>query len=85
MLSRCLNPSCDSRFLFLHDGRIFNVERSGVLLGDIEPQNWVEQYWLCGTCCRSLKVIVENGSVTTEPIRLLEFEVPSRQDVTTLR
>jgi len=85
MLSHCLNPSCDAPFLYLHEGRIFNVERVGVLPGDIEQQRWVEQYWLCGTCCRSLKVIVEDGNVTTRPIQPSESELPLRQDATTVR
>lgn len=70
MLSRCLNPPCGAPFRYLHEGRIFNIERVVALPGNPEPQHLVEHYWLCGICSMSLKVVVENGCVTAQPIHL---------------
>jgi hypothetical protein len=68
MLSGCLNPSCGAPFHYHHEGRIFKIER--VLPGgsDADPRHEVEYYWLCGSCCTKLKVIVENGEVKLMPI-----------------
>ncbi|MBZ5616759.1 MAG: hypothetical protein LAO23_22375 [Acidobacteriia bacterium] len=68
MLSHCLNPSCTAQFRFLHEGRIFKIERTTASLDDSNPQRLVEHYWLCGPCSLALKVVVENGVVTTQPI-----------------
>ncbi|MBI1740480.1 MAG: hypothetical protein HYR57_06320 [Candidatus Koribacter versatilis] len=68
MLSRCLNPACGAPFRYLQDGRIFSIERAVAVPGDPEIQRLVEHYWLCGSCSMHLKVVVENGSVTTQPI-----------------
>jgi hypothetical protein len=70
MLSRCLNASCGAPFHFLEEGRIFNIEHIVATAGKGEPQRFVEQYWLCGVCSQGLKVVVENGCVTTQPIHL---------------
>jgi hypothetical protein len=69
MLSHCLNPSCSAQFRYLHEGRIFKVERVVPSPDDSDPQHLVEHYWLCGSCSLLLKVVVENGVVTTQPIR----------------
>lgn len=70
MLSRCLNSSCGAPFHFLEEGRTFNIEHVVATAGTEEPQRFVEQYWLCGLCSQGLKVVVENGCVTTRPIHL---------------
>jgi len=69
MISRCLNPACGSPFRYLSEGRIFQVDRALLLSGSPVPERLVEHYWLCETCSRTLKVVVQNGSVTTEPIQ----------------
>ncbi len=78
MLSRCLNASCGAPFHFLEEGRIFNIEHLVATAGRGEPQRFVKQYWLCGLCSQGLKVVVENGCVTTQPIHL---ELPAGETV----
>ncbi len=68
MLSHCLNPSCNAQFHYLHEGRVFKVEQVVASPDGSDPQNVVEHYWLCGPCSLLLKVVVENGVVTTQPI-----------------
>jgi len=74
MLSRCLNPACGTPFRYLREGRIFHVESTVTLPGNPEPERLLEHYWLCERCSRLLKVVVENGSVSIEP---LHFEWPA--------
>jgi hypothetical protein len=68
MITNCVNSACRAPFSHAGEGRIFTVD--GVLTaaagrGVERPR---EQYWLCGTCCHVLKVVVEDGRVTTVPI-----------------
>jgi hypothetical protein len=70
MLSRCLNSACGASFRYLSEGRIFHIERVMSRPGNSEPQRIVEPYWLCRPCSLRLKVVVENGEVTTQSIEL---------------
>ena len=67
MIQNCVNPACQAAFSHKRDGRIFTVESelTAAERGATRPS---EQYWLCGTCCLALKVVVENGRVTTVPM-----------------
>lgn len=76
MISNCLNPACRIPFSHDRDGRIFSVDH------DLEgctrqPAHQVEQYWLCGTCIQTQKVVVEHGRITTVPMEP-ELAVPLR-------
>lgn len=77
MLSRCLNSACGASFRYLSEGRIFHIERV-VSRPGAEPQRSVEPYWLCGPCSLRLKVVVENGEVTTQSIAMesAALEIP---------
>ena len=59
MISKCANPACSTRFLYLHEGKLFRFEREAkedteLLLGfDTtlhKHSRGVEFYWLCATC-----------------------------------
>jgi len=66
MIANCVNPACRAPFSHRRDGRIFTVE--GVLAVERGADRANEQYWLCGTCSQSMKVVVEKGRVTTVPM-----------------
>ena len=68
MVSNCLNPACRVPFSHARDGRFFSLDRLLIHSGTQAPEQGVEQYWLCGSCSRVLKVVVENGSILTVPI-----------------
>jgi hypothetical protein len=68
MLSNCVNSACRVPFSHARDGRIFSVNHDLEASGSKEPRHLTEQYWLCGTCSQSLKVVIENGRITTVPI-----------------
>ena len=66
MLSKCANPICVVPFRYLREGKIFNVE---IKKTDKFGQLKIEHFWLCESCSKTLKVIVENGTVVTRPLR----------------
>jgi hypothetical protein len=77
MISKCANPACSSRFLYLHEGKLYRFERAAesdtkLLLGfdrSLRKHSpGVEFYWLCERCAASLKLIYCKGvGVTTHP------------------
>ncbi len=75
MLSKCANPACSARFLYLHEGRIFNIEVDAGMTTDPElricgrPRR-LEHYWLCANCAQLLTVRCEHGAVVTRLARL---------------
>ena len=75
MLSKCANPACCARFLYLHEGRIFNIEVDAGPSTDPEARicgrpRRLEHYWLCANCARLLTVRWEQGAVVTRLARL---------------
>jgi hypothetical protein len=71
VLSKCANPACSARFHYLHEGRIFNLE-TGIASPESNgaPIRKIEHFWLCERCVQTLEVVLENGVVTTRPLRL---------------
>jgi hypothetical protein len=71
VLSKCANPACVASFRYLHQGRIFNIDVSAV-----SPEKYhipkIERFWLCEQCAQVMKVVRENGVVST---RLLYLEL----------
>lgn len=66
MLSKCANPLCFARFRYLHEGRIFNIElKTDSSNYSLQPR--IEHFWLCESCAQVLKVVCEDGDVTTRP------------------
>ncbi len=78
MLNQCLNRGCSATFRYLYEGRIFTVERFVTSSDGTKTERQLEHYWLCGTCSKSMKVVVENGEASTVPIRVEPiFELPA--------
>ena len=69
MLNRCLNPGCSAYFRYLYEGRIFTIERCVTSSDGMKTERQLEHYWLCGTCSKSMKVVVENGMASTVAIQ----------------
>ena len=60
MVSKCANPACLARFRYLHEGQIFNIERS--VDARESGQHCIELYWLCMECSRALKLVSDDNS-----------------------
>lgn len=63
MLDKCLNPVCSAKFRTLRDGRVFVKEvDGGGREGNGSPRSHkLAYFWLCGSCCRTMTVIVQDG------------------------
>ena len=61
MLAKCANPVCGAHFLYLKQGRIYNVPIYGTdARSCIWPQRF-EHFWLCSACCLTLTLVVREG------------------------
>ncbi len=65
MLTKCANPNCSAQFLYLHEGKLFIVDRSNRMAGgcaqagaaDGQPNDYFDYYWLCANCSRKMVVV----------------------------
>ena len=77
MISKCANPACAARFLYLHEGKLYRFEpdaqNDGELLMGFDPtirkhSRGVQFFWLCETCAASMTLIRCKGiGVTMHP------------------
>lgn len=80
MLSKCFNPDCNTPFRYLREGRIFPLEMTSPT--DAMGSGRREYFWLCGHCCTTLTVVIQNGAGKVQP-RFLEVpggETPERSE-----
>ena len=58
MLSKCANPECSERFLYLHQGRLFQLSPTP----DMHAAEWnsspllYERFWLCDRCSKEMTI-----------------------------
>ena len=62
MVSRCANPSCDARFKYLRDGRLFQFPAANSAGGSGAGNAPVELWWLCQRCCLSMTLVEDSSS-----------------------
>jgi len=69
MLSKCANPDCSARFLYMHGGKLFRWDRlkgvkdSGTTLR--KESHGVEFFWLCDVCASRMTVVFRKDSGIT--------------------
>jgi len=77
MLSKCTNPECSTRFLYMRGGKLFRwdqlqgVKDPGVKSGlTIKKESRrVEFFWLCDKCAPRMTVVFRKGiGITTKPL-----------------
>ncbi len=69
MLSKCVNPACTASFRYLHEGKVFRLER--LPADDTAKQHSFEYFWLCPPCASFLTVVFEDPVVKVQPLHLL--------------
>ncbi len=59
MVSKCANPACSERFLYLHKGKIFQLTPTPEIeaAGGGFPPSLYERFWLCEKCCQQLTLV----------------------------
>jgi len=77
MVSKCANPACSNRFLFLHEGKLFRLDRAANHLTpdpdfhEHGPQ--VEFFWLCDHCAADMTVVLRKDEVVVvQPFRPIQ-------------
>ena len=75
MLSKCANPGCSTRFRYLRDGRLYQIEvqetppPTGLHLVDKPAPRKVEHFWLCAECSTRMTLAYQRGKgVVTLPV-----------------
>lgn len=77
MLTKCANPACSAAFRYLHEGKLFVIDAAFAEpsrdLALVRKARAPRHYWLCGTCCRAMTVILgERGEVKVIPVENTE-------------
>ena len=59
MVSKCANPACSERFLYLHQGKIFQLTPTPEVeaVGRGFPPSLYERFWLCDKCCKEMTLV----------------------------
>jgi hypothetical protein len=59
MVSKCANPRCSERFLYLHQGKIFQLSPTPEVeaVGGGFPPSLCERFWLCDKCCKEMTLV----------------------------
>jgi len=70
VLSNCLNPACRVPFSHALGGRVISVDHLLAPLDATIYESQTEQYWLCGRCSQSVKIVIENGQVKAAELDL---------------
>jgi len=68
MLSKCSSPGCSTPFRYLHEGKLYLIDRKAASAGRKPPADLryarkslaLEYVWLCSSCCRDLTIRVDD-------------------------
>jgi hypothetical protein len=82
MLAKCANPACSAPFLYLREGKLYQIEmqpemssaaeeqKREVAKDDRKPARRLEFFWLCGRCARQMTLSFDRGrGVVVVPTR----------------
>jgi hypothetical protein len=69
MVSRCANPSCDARFKYLREGRLFQFPAANPATRVSVSASVVEFWWLCSSCCLSMTLVEDR----TQGVKLVSL------------
>ncbi len=80
MLSKCANPACSKEFRYLHQGKLYVIEAAAIAstrdagepIAQTNKLQKLEHYWLCDTCCRTMKVIVDGNHQSALKVMYIE-------------
>jgi hypothetical protein len=69
MLSKCANPECAEKFLFLHCGKLFYLTRTPEVeacAGGAPPIR--ERFWLCDRCAKVMTIVWDGTKAKLIPL-----------------
>jgi len=76
MVSKCANPSCVERFLYLHKGKLFRLDTGNAAPNGAaktgasgKSVRKTQYFWLCEDCARKMTVVFREGvGIMTRPL-----------------
>lgn len=69
MTAKCANPSCSKPFHYFRTGKIYLIDVP-IPKSSLKERRPHEYFWLCGECCRSMRVALDQtGAVIVESDR----------------
>ena len=80
MVSKCANPACPNRFLYLHQGKLFNLTPTPELEtagGGFVPL-LSERFWLCDDCCQRMTLVWRGTETKLVPLLREAVENPGK-------
>jgi hypothetical protein len=83
MLAKCANPACTALFLYLREGKLYQIEtgaevpskageqyQGATAKNERKPARRLEFFWLCGRCARQMTLAFDRGrGVVVVPTR----------------
>lgn len=84
MVSKCANPACSERFLYLHQGKLFNLAPTPEVeaaRGSFVPTLY-ERFWLCDQCCQRMMLVWGGTGVKLVPLRREEASSSGKAEAT---
>lgn len=79
MLAKCANPACNAPFLYLRDGRLYQMEVEAERTApeqdtageERKPARRLEFFWLCTPCSQEMTLAYNRGQgVVVVPTRV---------------
>jgi len=79
MVSKCANPACSERFLYLHQGKIFQLTPTPEVeaVGGGFLSSIYERFWLCEKCCTEMTLVWGGTEAKLVPLRAKPVAPPS--------
>jgi len=79
MVSKCANPECSERFLYLHQGKLFSLTPTPELesVGGRFAPLLYERFWLCDRCCRKMTLVWGGTGAKLVSLRTVPLTEPS--------
>src|SRR5215469_654645 len=79
MVSKCANPECSERFLYLHQGKLFQLTPTPELEsvgGGFAPLLY-ERFWLCDRCSGKMTLVWGGTGAKLVSLRTVSITEPS--------
>ena len=84
MLAKCANPVCTAPFLYLREGKLYQMEMGAdgapaeQSTDERKPGRRLEFFWLCGSCASQMTLVLDPGrGVIAVPMRNSQRAVAS--------
>jgi hypothetical protein len=67
VVSKCANPACAASFQYMHEGKLFKLDRRSIRAVCLDPPGKnceekparnVEYFWLCGECASTMTLVL---------------------------